>query len=167
MTESILLDQEVVGHGGTFEPLGEREVTDWITREHWNNGIVTAALSQCLLRIPTRSAKDNLASRRVLNTAGLPLPARTTGSRTAARRRRRNSFFPECHVVNSPIQPSGFSTGSDRRQASERGGIWGCGVTMRPQVMRLKWASTNLRIWRADRTARLCTRLRSSDKIVG
>lgn len=84
MTKAILLDQEVVGHVGTFEQFGEREVTYWIAREHWNKGIATAALSQFLPRIPTRplharAAKDNIASRRVLEKCGFAITGEDHG----------------------------------------------------------------------------------------
>ncbi len=84
ITKAILLDYEVVGQVGTFELFGEREVTYWIAREHWNKGIATAALSQFLPQIPTRplharAAKDNIASRRVLEKCGFVITGEDHG----------------------------------------------------------------------------------------
>lgn len=83
-TQSVMLDQDVVGHVGSFERFGEREVTYWIAREHWNKGIATAALLQFLPEIPTRplyarAAKDNIGSRRVLEKCGFVITGEDSG----------------------------------------------------------------------------------------
>jgi RimJ/RimL family protein N-acetyltransferase len=82
--QAILLDQELVGHVSSFELFGEREVSYWIDRVHWNKGIATAALLQLLPRIAirplyARAAKDNIASRRVLEKCGFAITGEGSG----------------------------------------------------------------------------------------
>ena len=84
MMQAILLDQELVGHVSSFEAFGEREVSYWIDRAHWNKGIATAALLQLLPRISVRplfarAAKDNIASRRVLEKCGFSITGEGSG----------------------------------------------------------------------------------------
>lgn len=81
----ITIDQDlVVGHVASFEQFGEREVTYWIDRAHWNKGIATDALSRFLPLIVTRplcarAAKDNIASRRVLEKCGFVITGEGSG----------------------------------------------------------------------------------------
>jgi RimJ/RimL family protein N-acetyltransferase len=72
---AILLDEDVVGHVASFVMEGELEVTYWIDRRWWGQGVATAALRQLLDLVPRRpihgrAAKDNLASLRVLEKCG-------------------------------------------------------------------------------------------------
>ncbi len=74
----------VVGHVSSFEQFGEREVSYWIDRAQWNKGIATEALLQFLPRIATRplyarAAKDNIASRRVLEKCGFVITDEGSG----------------------------------------------------------------------------------------
>ena len=64
-----------VGHVARFERDGDVEVTYWIDRVCWGQGVATAALRQFLATLPERPiqarvAADNLASRRVLEKCG-------------------------------------------------------------------------------------------------
>jgi RimJ/RimL family protein N-acetyltransferase len=73
--QTILWRGEVVGHVLLFELLGKPSVAYWIGREYWGRGIATHALARFLrsvvLRpIYARGAKDNIASRRVLEKCG-------------------------------------------------------------------------------------------------
>jgi RimJ/RimL family protein N-acetyltransferase len=84
LTQSISFDGAVVGHVATFEQFGEREITYWVDRAYWNQGIATAALRQFLPRIATRplyarAAKDNIASRRVLEKCGFVITGEGSG----------------------------------------------------------------------------------------
>jgi RimJ/RimL family protein N-acetyltransferase len=84
LTQSIAFDAAVVGYVATFEQFGEREVTYWVDRAYWNQGIATAALRQFLPRIATRplyarAAKDNIASRRVLEKCGFVVMGEGSG----------------------------------------------------------------------------------------
>lgn len=73
--QSIIQENQVVGHVISFEMFGEREVTYWINRDCWGKGVATEALKQFLrldLTRPlyARAAKDNIGSRRVLEKCG-------------------------------------------------------------------------------------------------
>ena len=72
---TVLLGGRVVGHVSKFEAFGEPEVSYWIGREFWGRGLATQALSEILRVVKTRplydrAAKDNIASRRVLEKCG-------------------------------------------------------------------------------------------------
>jgi len=72
---AILLDGEVAGHVARFGPPAQREVTYWLGREHWGQGLATAALALLLSELPerpvfARAARDNAASLRVLEKCG-------------------------------------------------------------------------------------------------
>jgi RimJ/RimL family protein N-acetyltransferase len=74
-TRTILFGGNVAGHIASFERLGEPEVTYWIGREYWGNGVATRALMAFLglVRVRplhARAAKDNVASLRVLERCG-------------------------------------------------------------------------------------------------
>ena len=73
---TILCDGQVAGSIASWEEAGQPEVTYWIGREHWGQGIATRALAEFLANVnrarPMRArvAKDNLGSRRVLERCG-------------------------------------------------------------------------------------------------
>lgn len=61
----------MVGHVSKFEMFGDPNVSYWIGKEYWGEGIATRALSMFLDLIEerplyARAAKDNIASIRVL-----------------------------------------------------------------------------------------------------
>ena len=71
----IVVDDGVAGTIGSWGEPGEREVTYWIGRSYWGNGIATDALNAFLAVDPSRPlyarvASDNVASRRVLEKCG-------------------------------------------------------------------------------------------------
>jgi RimJ/RimL family protein N-acetyltransferase len=72
---TIVVDGQVAGHIACFPAGEDKEVTYWLGREFWGQGIATRAL-QILLRlmaerpILARAASDNLASIRVLEKCG-------------------------------------------------------------------------------------------------
>jgi RimJ/RimL family protein N-acetyltransferase len=77
-------DDEIVGHVTVFGPPEEREVTYWIGREHWGQGVATAALRALLSIAPERPvharvAADNAASIRVLQKCGFAITATDRG----------------------------------------------------------------------------------------
>jgi RimJ/RimL family protein N-acetyltransferase len=83
---TVLVRGEVVGHVATFvdDQFGKQEVTYWIGREHWGQGIATEALSRFLAEFPTRpiygrAAGDNLASIRVMEKCGFRIVGRDKG----------------------------------------------------------------------------------------
>ena len=75
LNRAVTLDEEFVGTVASFLIDGEREVTYWIGRRYWGQGIATRAL-ELLLELDTvrplraRAASDNPGSLRVLAKAG-------------------------------------------------------------------------------------------------
>ncbi len=73
---TILCDGQVAGNIGCYQDeLDRPEVTYWLGRPYWGRGIATRALAAFMAHVPLRPlyarvAKDNLASRRVLETNG-------------------------------------------------------------------------------------------------
>jgi RimJ/RimL family protein N-acetyltransferase len=73
--KSIVWRGEVVGNIGSYEEDGRPEVTYWIGRDYWGQGIATKALA-AFLRVQTvrplygRTAKDNTGSLRVMEKCG-------------------------------------------------------------------------------------------------
>ena len=69
---TIVRDEEVVGHVLSYEVSGKPEVSYWIGKAFWGQGIATLALQEFLLRVNTkrpiyaRVAKHNVGSIRVL-----------------------------------------------------------------------------------------------------
>ncbi|MFF9131923.1 GNAT family N-acetyltransferase [Streptomyces sp. NPDC014806] len=80
---TILADGDVVGSAAVYGEPGEREVTYWVDRAYWGQGIATAALRALLAEVPerplyARAAGDNAGSLRVLGTCGFRETARAT-----------------------------------------------------------------------------------------
>ena len=72
---AITRDSRLVGTIGSYPSEGMTEVTYWIDRSVWGQGIATQALRQFLEEIPerpvrARAASDNAGSLRVLEKAG-------------------------------------------------------------------------------------------------
>ena len=73
--QTILMDNKIVGSVAKFVMEGDPEITYWIDRKYWGQGIATKALSQ-LLAIETtrpifgRVAFDNFGSQKVLEKCG-------------------------------------------------------------------------------------------------
>lgn len=76
INQTIVVDGQVAGSIARYVEEGRPEVTYWLGREFWGRGIATRALAQFLAQhhparpIYARAAKDNLASRRVLEKCG-------------------------------------------------------------------------------------------------
>ena len=73
--QTILLDGVIVGSVAKFERSGEAEITYWIDRKVWGQGIATDAVRTFLSTetkrpIVGRVAFDNFASQRVLERCG-------------------------------------------------------------------------------------------------
>jgi RimJ/RimL family protein N-acetyltransferase len=73
--KAILWNGNLAGTVGSFLFEGKPQVTYWIGKEFWGNGIATRALAQLLLIVEERplyasAAKDNAASIRVLEKCG-------------------------------------------------------------------------------------------------
>ncbi len=77
-TRTIVFGGNVAGHIASFERLGQPEVTYWIGKEYWGNGVATRALSAFLEYVKVRplyarAAKDNVASLHVLEKCGFAI----------------------------------------------------------------------------------------------
>jgi len=74
-TETIWINEIIVGSIAKYEMHNNAEITYWIDRSHWGKGIATAALQTFLTIENTRpifgrTASDNLGSQRVLEKCG-------------------------------------------------------------------------------------------------
>ena len=73
--QTIFYDDEIAGSIAKFEIDGEPELTYWIGRNYWNQGIATFALQEFLKTeavrpIMGRTAFDNIGSQRVMEKCG-------------------------------------------------------------------------------------------------
>jgi|SRR6185312_1627748 len=73
--QTIILDKIIVGSIASFFIEGDREITYWIDRTYWGQGIATKALNKFLSIETTRPifgrvAFDNFGSQRVLEKCG-------------------------------------------------------------------------------------------------
>ena len=73
--QTILVDETIAGSIARFEMDGNAEITYWIDKNFWGNGIATTALKIFLTTENTRSifarvAFDNFGSQRVLEKCG-------------------------------------------------------------------------------------------------
>lgn len=76
--QTVLADDQVAGYVLHHSWFGDPEITYWLGREFWGKGIATQALSSFLeqeqLRpLYGRVAKDNIASRKVMEKCGFVL----------------------------------------------------------------------------------------------
>ncbi len=84
INQTVLLGGQVVGNVSSFEQFGEREVSYWLGKEFWGQGVATQALAAFLDILKTRplfarAAKDNLASQRVLQKCGFTIIGEDNG----------------------------------------------------------------------------------------
>ncbi len=83
--QTILFNGQVAGSVSSYEEEGKPEVTYWLGRAYWGQGIATAALKTFLAQhnqmrpIYARVAKDNLPSRRVLAKCGFQMIGESQG----------------------------------------------------------------------------------------
>lgn len=82
--QTIILDNIIVGSIGEFVMEGNSEITYWIDRKFWGQGIATQALKK-LLAMETlrpifgRVAFDNYGSQRILEKSGFEKIGKDTG----------------------------------------------------------------------------------------
>ncbi|MFE2045260.1 GNAT family N-acetyltransferase [Streptomyces sp. NPDC059477] len=84
LTRAVLADGDVVGSAAVYGDPGGHEVTYWIDRAYWGNGIATAALRLLLAEVPerplhARAAADNAGSLRVLRKCGFRVTGQGRG----------------------------------------------------------------------------------------
>lgn len=82
--QCIVWNDHIAGHIASFNRSDNREVTYWIGREFWGQGIATAALGLFLSQHESRPlfarvAADNLGSLRVLEKCGFMVIDQETG----------------------------------------------------------------------------------------
>jgi RimJ/RimL family protein N-acetyltransferase len=82
---TILVKGQVAGSVLSYEESAKPEVSYWLGKEFWGRGIATQALKEFLAQVDTRRpmyarvAKDNLASRRVLEKCGFVIISESRG----------------------------------------------------------------------------------------
>lgn len=83
--KTILFEDQVIGSVLSYEENHKPEVSYWLGKKYWGQGLATRALSKFLVcgnktrPIYARVAKDNLGSRRVLEKCGFMVIAETRG----------------------------------------------------------------------------------------
>lgn len=75
MSKTILYAGQVAGNIVSFEYLGQPTIGYWLGKDYWGKGIATKAVDEFLRDLTVRPvyarvAKDNIASRRVLEKCG-------------------------------------------------------------------------------------------------
>src|SRR5215469_5779415 len=80
--KAIVRNGELVGSVGSFLSEGKPQVTYWIGKQYWGQGIATRALAEFVRDLKTRplyasAARDNAASIRVLEKCGFTIRGST------------------------------------------------------------------------------------------
>ncbi|HOJ00064.1 MAG TPA: GNAT family N-acetyltransferase [Anaerolineaceae bacterium] len=97
---TILVDDGVAGYVLSYEEEGRPEVSYWLGKDYWGRGLATGALRIFLQQVNAtrpiyaRTAKDNQASRRVLEKCGFKVIAESEGFSNA-----RGKKIPELLLV--------------------------------------------------------------------
>ena len=83
-TRTVLVDGRVAGYVASFLRFGKPEVSYRLAKEFWGRGVATRALAALLPELAARplyarAAKDNIASRRVLEKCGFVICAEDRG----------------------------------------------------------------------------------------
>ncbi len=81
---TIIFDGQIAGHIVCHGWFGDPEISYWIGKEYWGQGVATSALEDFLVVLDTRplfarAAKDNIASIRVLEKGGFKLSGSDKG----------------------------------------------------------------------------------------
>lgn len=85
IVQTVLCNGRVAGSVSSYEEEGKPEITYWLGKEYWGQGIATWALREFLTQhnqtrpIYARVAKDNLGSRRVLENCGFTIIGEARG----------------------------------------------------------------------------------------
>ena len=83
--QTIIFNGQVAGSVSSYEEEGKPEVTYWLGKDYWGQGIATWALKEFLVHhnqprpIYARVAKDNLGSHRVLEKCGFTIISEAKG----------------------------------------------------------------------------------------
>jgi RimJ/RimL family protein N-acetyltransferase len=114
---AITVDGRLVGSIASFVVDGDTEVTYWIDRSSWGQGIAGRALALLLELTPVRpvfasAASDNVGSLRVLQRAGFAI----TGTRTGFANARNQEIEETMLRLDEPLKsPPARSVGDGRR----------------------------------------------------
>lgn len=85
LMKTIVVDNQIAGSVSSYEEGGVAEITYWLGKAYWGQGIATHALTEFLAKVHTlrplraRVAKDNLASLRVLEKCGFTIVGEDKG----------------------------------------------------------------------------------------
>jgi RimJ/RimL family protein N-acetyltransferase len=85
IVQTIVFDGHVVGYVLSYEEAGTPEVSYWLGKDYWGQGLATRALAAFLAHSNTtrpiyaRVAKDNRGSRRVLEKCGFRISGEDRG----------------------------------------------------------------------------------------
>lgn len=84
VNRTILFQGQVIGHVASFEQFGDQEVSYWLDKAYWGQGLATKALAAFLNEFSVRplfarAVKDNVASLRVLAKCGFVIVGEDTG----------------------------------------------------------------------------------------
>jgi len=82
--KAIVVDGRVAGHVLRFDAAGHPEVSYWLGKDYWGQGIATRALAAFLCHVRerplyARAARDNRASLRVLHKCGFTITGEDKG----------------------------------------------------------------------------------------
>jgi RimJ/RimL family protein N-acetyltransferase len=83
--KAIVCDGQVAGHVMSYYEDDRCEVTYWLGRRHWGQGVGSRSLAEFLMHTQTvrpiyaRAARDNIASRRVLEKNGFTVISESKG----------------------------------------------------------------------------------------
>ena len=82
---TIVVNGQVAGSVSSYEEAGHPEVTYWLGKRYWGQGLATRALTEFLAQINltrpiyARAAKDNIGSLRVLEKCGFKIIGEDSG----------------------------------------------------------------------------------------
>ena len=82
--KTVLFGGRIAGNVLTFEQFGQREVSYWIGKAYWGQGVATAVLARFLRLVEirplyARAARDNFGSIRVLEKCGFTVCGEDSG----------------------------------------------------------------------------------------
>lgn len=82
---TIVVDGKVAGSVSSYQEAGRLEVTYWLGRDYWGQGLATRAMTEFLAHVDparpihARAAKDNAGSLRVLEKCGVRIIGKDRG----------------------------------------------------------------------------------------
>ena len=85
INRTIVVNGQVAGSVSSYEEAGHPEVTYWLGKRYWGQGLATRALTEFLAQVNltrpiyARAAKDNIGSLRVLEKCGFKIIGEDSG----------------------------------------------------------------------------------------